>query len=315
MGTQGRERVGRSGRLGRWLLVIGLAAVTGLSGCCTPHVIDPPRCDLVLACRGIPKDARDHVHIFIVHGADPLDWANIEGVRTYLAELGFCQTHLAQFWHLTQAIDDVKQVHREDPDAHFVLIGFSLGANMVSTITRCVKDDGIAIDLLVYCGGNSLMNKPRDQPDNAKHIVNILATGWFFNGAQMDRAENVTEPDVFHFGSPSHPRTMAMLLHHLTALASVSPHQQVTYVEPPPPEPDPSPHPELLPPPPPVQQARDEWDYLKPNTQLAALPPDPNPKPQLMQRKGLFNGKTLALILSGKADQPYPPPTTNDPGR
>jgi hypothetical protein len=283
-------------RLLPWLIAVGL---TASAGCCSTHVVDPPSAELVAACRSIPKCARDHVHIIFVGGADWCDWANITGVREYLAELGFCQSHMAQCYHLVNALLDVKRVHKEDPDARFVLVGFSLGANMVSTITRCVKDDGIPIELLVYCGGNSLCNKPRDQPDNARHIANILATGWVFNGAQLDRAENISEPDVFHFGTPAHPRTVALLVHHLAAIAADCPHDVVISLELPPLETAPTPRPVE---PPPADQPRDEWDFLKPAPgQLKTLPPDPNAvKPEDKPIKGFFGGKPLPLILSGQ---------------
>ena len=53
-------------------------------------------------------------------------------------------------------------------------------------------------------------------------------------------------------------------------------------------------------PPPSKEQTRDEWDFLKPSKELAALPPDPNQAPEPQTRRGFFGGKTLALILSGK---------------
>jgi hypothetical protein len=294
--TPGTGTIRKWGRLSRWLVAAGLSGVAGLSGCCTWHVVEPPPPELVASCRSIPQEAREHVHIFFMHGVDFCDWANLGGVRQYLADLGFLQSHVGQWYHLTHAIEDMKQVHREDPQAKFVLVGFSLGANMVSTITRCVKEAGIEVEVLVYCGGNSLMNKSRDQPDNARHIVNILATGWFFNGSQMDRAENIDVPDVFHYGSPSHPRTVSLLVHHLTAIAASCPYTVVDRKEEPL-EMGPTPQPISLPE---VEAKRDEWDFLKPSKELATLPADPNAKPPETGRRGFFGPRSLALILSGK---------------
>jgi hypothetical protein len=150
------------------------------------------------------------------------------------------------------------------------------------------------------------MNKPRDQPDNAKRIVNILATGCFFNGAQMDRAENISEPDVFHFGTPSHPRTLALVVGHLTALAATRPHAIIQKPDLKPLDPEATPlDSEPLPPPKELPEtmpvaARDEWDFLKPSEKLKLLPPDPNLQPPVTERKVPWGGKTLASILAGK---------------
>src|SRR5262249_60003608 len=133
--------------------------------------------EYVAACREAPKCARDHVYIFMINGLDPVDYSNMTGVRHYLNELGFQKTYYGQLYHTPYFDNEVRKIHQADPDAHFVLIGFSFGANMVRSIAQGVKREGIQIDLLVYCGGNTLKNCDNDQPDNARRILNILATG------------------------------------------------------------------------------------------------------------------------------------------
>src|SRR5262249_44985843 len=159
----------------------------------------------VLACRSLPRDARDRVHVIFIGGLDWCALADNPAPPRYLPGPGFHPAHPAPFFPPPDPPHQNRRPDQEHPPTRFAVVGFSLGANMVSTVTRCVKDDGIPIELLVYCGGNTLCNKARDQSDNARHIVNILATGWIFNGSQLDRAENISEPDVFHFGTPSHP--------------------------------------------------------------------------------------------------------------
>src|SRR5947209_15827084 len=115
------------------------------------------------------------------------------------------------------------RIHEEDPNCRFVLVGFSFGANMVRYLANSARDDGIPIDLLVYFGGNTLKNEAYDQPENAARVVNILASGAVWNGAWMDRAENIHETDVYHFGSPSHPYSVELLTRELGEVASPVP--------------------------------------------------------------------------------------------
>jgi hypothetical protein len=102
---------------------------------------------------------------------------------------------------------------------------------------------------------------PADRPENTTTIVNILACGCIWNGAQMDGAINLEESDVFHFGSPRHPRTLEILTNELTELAA-----SVPFVENQEPQPatilgeEPTPRPVKRT----VPQKQDEWDFLKP---------------------------------------------------
>jgi hypothetical protein len=275
-------------RLMRALVLVGMLAGTGgcvritypmefppinLSYC---HPVDFPHPEQMAPSAAVPQWSRNHVHIFIVHGMDPLDFANLEGLNDYCQNLGYIKTHYGQLYHLWQFQSDLRKVHQEDRDARFVLIGFSFGANMVRELANAVKDDGIKIDLLVYLGGNTLKNTPPNQPDHVLHIVNILATGWIWNGAKMDRADNIDCDDVWHFGSPTHPKTLAVLARELAVVAARVPLPPALRTLPegdelPPPRPL---APEELPRPRPArppaadkQQAKDEddWNFLEPN--------------------------------------------------
>ena len=237
---------------GRWQRTLGLClmAAVGLAapGCLGfLHPVEPLAPETRTACKVYPSCCRDHVYVFLIHGMDPLDYANLEGLRDYIDGLGFHKTYFGQMYHTRKFEKEMRRIHAEDPDSRFVLIGFSFGANMVRYLANSAKGDGIPIDLLVYFGGNTLKNEPYDQPDNAARIVNILASGAIWNGAWMDRAENVHETDVYHFGTPSHPYSVELLTHELAEVAS---HVAVVEDGPPPPP------------------SEGEWDFLKPVSRL-----------------------------------------------
>jgi hypothetical protein len=239
------------------------------------HPIDPAVPELADPCRMLPKCARDHVYILFVHGMDPADCANLSGVRDYVQALGFQKTYYGQLYHLHQLKKAVHEIHEKDCDARFVLVGFSFGANMVRNIAQAAKEEDIQIDLLVYLGGNTLKNCPKDQPENVKRIVNILAQGCIWNGDRMDRAENVQVKGRWHFGSPSHPYTLQVLAQDLAEIASsipipVSPDHQM------PPWEETAPTPRKLETR--KSEPRDQWDFLKPVSRLGELPlPKPTP--------------------------------------
>ncbi len=132
-------------------------------------------------------------------------------------------------------------------------------------IANHVADDDIMIDLLVYFGGNTLKDVPSSQPDNVAKVVNILASGWIWHGATMQRAENIQVIDVWHFGSPTHTQSLEMLTEELTEVAA-----KVQFLELAPPAPEQLPvSPRPVTPPPPAPE--DEWDFLKPTRHLTPL--------------------------------------------
>jgi hypothetical protein len=232
---------------------------------CCLHPIDPAEPKLLEPCRTLPKCARDHVYVFFVHGMDPCDCANLTGLRDYVQSLGFSKTYYGQMFHTLHFETVVQQIHKDDPEARFVLVGFSFGANFARDICQSAKKEGIPVDLLVYLGGNTLSDGPKDQPENACKIVNILATGCIWNGDTLEHAENIQVQGVWHFGSPTHPQTLEVLARELAVVAARVPVPPATAPTMPPAD-------ETAPTPRPVQAQkpapRDEWDFLKPVSRL-----------------------------------------------
>lgn len=219
----------QQGRWRRRLGVVSLAALSllGGQGCLSfVHSLPLPPKEQIVQSEGIPAPARHHVHIFLIHGLDPLDLANLGGLTEYINQLGYFKTHYGQLYHLWEFKKEVARIHKQDPQARFVVMGFSFGANVARALVNAVKEEGVFIDLLIYMGGNTLDNTPRTQPEHVVHIVNILALGCIWNGAEMDRADNIHYNDVCHFGSPTHPKTRELLARELAAVAA-----RVPYVE------------------------------------------------------------------------------------
>jgi hypothetical protein len=272
------------------------------------HPVEEPPPDAWTTLKMFPQCARDHVYLFFITGLDPFDHSNLTGLIEYCRTLGFNNSYYGQMWHGHRFADEVRRIRREDPEARIVLVGFSFGANVMKLMANSLhhKND-IPIDLLVYLGGNTLENVPENRPDNVLKVVHILATGYIWKGHQIDGVENCKLADAWHFDSPTHPHTLAMIAHELAEVVARVPVVEVVpgpreALVPVPPEAEPIPAPVEPParelpgavsqldegaaapapaapatPPGPAEArqdgaARDEWDFLKSASQLT--PPE-----------------------------------------
>jgi hypothetical protein len=257
----------RGPRLGQELIANLVVAFSfaGAPGCLSfVHHVDRPAREVVAPCDDVQKCCRDKVYIFIIHGLDPCDVANLRGVRDYVNQLGFRKTYFGQLYHAGFFERELHRIHHECPEARFVLIGFSYGANAARDLAQSARAAHIPIDLLMYLGGNTLKNTPEDQPENAREIVNILATGCIWNGAEMDRAQNYNVSDVYHFGSPTHPLTLEILARELAVIGNFVPGSELPTPSPKMDGPAPT-APDTMPR---AADRRDEWDFLKPVAKL-----------------------------------------------
>src|SRR5262249_20248294 len=138
MSDQGKllPRVGRltlMGGRGLWLRCLAAGAATVLtvtgSGCLSfMHPVHSPPHDCLEPCLAIPHCCKDHVYVFLINGLDPFECGNLRGVQDYLHSLGFNRTYYAQLYHGLFIKSEVRRLHEEDPEAHFVIVGFSFGA-------------------------------------------------------------------------------------------------------------------------------------------------------------------------------------------
>jgi hypothetical protein len=204
-------------------LLAGLCLLSSVGCLSFYYPIETPGPEVTIGCQELPKACKDHVYIFVIHGLDPLDLANLNGLCDYIHHLGFNKTYYGQLYSRPVLEQEMLKIQESDPGARYVVIGFSFGANQARDLTHFAGEHGIHVDLLVYLGGNTLENVPADRPENTTTIVNILASGCIWNGAQLDGAINMEVSDVHHFGSPTHPRTLDVLTRELTSLAAAVP--------------------------------------------------------------------------------------------
>jgi hypothetical protein len=263
-----------------YIAILGLVLSSGCMGFVHP-VTKPAAADLQ-PNEGIPQECRNHVHVFLVHGVDPLDVGNLDGLTDYVQSLGFIKTHYGMPFHSFFFLKEIRKIHHEDPTARFVLVGFSYGAGLVRDMTNDLERDGIMVDLMVYIDGVALYQRALDRPTNTLKLVNILSC-YRDESNTFEDAENARCPDVWHFGTPTHPTTLKILARELAAVAV-----RVPVVErqlPPLPDTAPHPKPSVLPPPlqaprvlpppkevPPTPTSREGWNFLSPDGNSLGVP-------------------------------------------
>jgi hypothetical protein len=220
-----------------WLAlgIAGLLTLTGAANAswppgCLLHPVDPPRPEVAQQCLALPACARDHVHIFLLNGLDPCNLCNLRGLYDYVLALGFHQVHFGQMWHAWRYVKMIRQVRQEDPHARIVLLGYSIGANLVRKIAQDLNEDCTRIDLLVYFAGDFVCNSRRFTPDNVCRILNIrawglvfLGGGAFIKGADIDGCENLSLGFVRHSCAPANKQALELLARELIDLAASVP--------------------------------------------------------------------------------------------
>ncbi len=253
-------------------LLLGWALVATLSGCFkgtqlnTPIITPQHR----ILCGSMPQACRSHVYVFFILGIDPLDCADLGGLREHLQKIGFTKSYLGDWFYKSYFAKEMVKIAREDPLARFALIGYCLGASTARELAE-ERKDGPPIDLLVYLGGGS--DGPR--PGNVLKLLNIQGSSHLHKSTEVEGAENVTYPEVGCMGSVTHRKTLDVLVRELTLVGSRVP---VIDRHPPPapflePRPRPLPGPVLpgpLPGPPGPPARPDEWDFLQPRPLVPA---------------------------------------------
>ncbi len=188
------------------------------------HEAQRQQLDPAASCQAAPKCCRDHVYLFLVNGLDPVNYGDLTGLRDYLHKLGFNNTYYGQFFHGHAFRKEIYRIHDRDPQARFVLIGFSIGANVVHSLAESVQDHAVTIALMVYLSGNNPVTPmPAKRPENVECFLNVLACGIMKNRGERGDAENLRVPNTRHFDIPMHPTTQRALAEKLAMLVASVP--------------------------------------------------------------------------------------------
>jgi len=237
------RRQGSRWRLGLWLLWGNLL---GSSGCLAfLHPITAPTSDLVESCHTLPRGCRNHVYVFLINGLNPADSLAFSDLREYVNRLGFGKTYSGQVYHAYSFAHEIRRIHREDPEAHVVVVGSPTGVKALQSLLPDAQTGSSAVDAVVYIG-------------------------------ERPAAEGASPAGAAVWVALGEAGALALVAEELTEVAG-----RVTVVETSRPETGPALE-EAPTPRPVVPQAageRDEWDFLKPVAILHAHQDEPERTP------------------------------------
>lgn len=120
------------------------------AGCVTPcH----KACDKVLA----PNDGlhettlaqRNRIHVFVINGNEPFGRDGLSKLSTHLNESGFAKVNVGGLVFRPYFQAKIRQAHRDDPDARFILIGYGFGAAAAEGMAAALHGEGVPIEAIV----------------------------------------------------------------------------------------------------------------------------------------------------------------------
>jgi hypothetical protein len=263
------RRARRIGSLG--LLLAGWAAGAGCS--CHLHSVHPVPEDLAQVCDCIAPCGRNHVYTFFVQGVDPLDCANLEGVKEYVQSLGFHRAWFGHWFHVHKFADEIVRISQDDPDARFVIVGVACGTDAGRKLAEAVGGHGICVDLLVCLDSDPLAKGGAGRPENVQKVITILTSDRKGKSVAHD-AEEVYLAEGGVFAAATNPGTLEVLARELATLAGSFPAPEDH-----PKAPFPCGGPTSRPSTAKAPDERDDWDFLKP-TPVDTRPAPPAPPPQ-----------------------------------
>jgi hypothetical protein len=209
------------------LLAVGYVLLASQLSASPPSALERPLPAVVDGERGCPApdkllpSPRDHVHLFFVGGLDPIDFAGLKTLQAYCESLGFRNTYWLEWYEGRRLEEEVPGIRSHDPEARFVFVGYSLGANVIRTMARSLGEtDGIEIDLLVYISGNLLKYGCQSTPPNVAKVIHIMADGCVYRETPTVGAENYQLKNTLHFNTPPHPQTLCIVGRELPLVAA-----------------------------------------------------------------------------------------------
>ena len=258
-------------RVSPLLLLLALLGGPGCLSCF--HPVAKPTLEQTDLCQTLPRDCRGGVYVFLINGVDPFRYGNLSGLRDHLIGLGFNNVYYGELYHTGWFGEELRRVHKENPDARFVVVGYSRGAEPAGHMAHEAAKEGIPIDLLLYLDARIIPAPDVKDQLPIGRTVHLQSDGPRGQPSEVKGAESVVLTKAGHFEVPSHPYSVEFLTSEVIRIAQTVP---VTL---PPDEPPPPLVPPAPPPRPVIAQKpgpRDEWDFLKPVSRFKkqeAVPP------------------------------------------
>jgi hypothetical protein len=176
-----------------------------------------------VAVADITSFAVPNTRVYVINGLDPFGWGGLSQMADRIRDSGYPDTRFGRWYQSLRYEREIRQMHRDDPSAQVVLIGYSLGVYRAKAMANRLTRDGIPVAMVGYIGGDYLRNTPSSTPGGVP-VVNVTGNGYlltgknlFFNGTEISGADNVRLPGVNHFGLPKQEQTLNALVNGMNA--------------------------------------------------------------------------------------------------
>ena len=211
-----------------WLAVGGTLACAGPLAAADPPIVMPDYAVPVLTPASAPSIAAaaqdPFTRVYLLNGADPFGWSKLSGTADRLRASGYPDTRYGGWFRGRQFEREIRRSHAESPGTPVAIIGFSAGTYQAKAMAGRLTRDGIPVAMLGYIGADYLTNGGSSQPAGVGRVVNVRGDGFlltgrnlFFNGTDLNGADNLRLPGVRHFDLPRQEETLSALIGGLDA--------------------------------------------------------------------------------------------------
>ncbi len=133
----------------RWLVAAVVATVLAVSGCATCGSTGyglaeqaGPNCE-------VPTAQRNQVYVFAVSSLNPASVLALDKFREEVNKQGFAKVASGQIIHTSWMASEMQRIHKEQPDAVFVIVGTDSGGTTAVTLAEKVQAVGVPVTAFV----------------------------------------------------------------------------------------------------------------------------------------------------------------------
>jgi hypothetical protein len=159
-----------------------------------------------------PACTPEQLHIFIIHGWDPLDLAQLKKMTCCIREWGFPNVCLKKCHERKSLVADVAAIRAGNPCAQFAFIGYSAGANVARDAAIELHENcGIDVRLVVFLSGNLLGWGKSNSLPFVERVIHVRSWDDCLLAPKICRAEMHTVYRSWHYSAPHHPTTVCVI--------------------------------------------------------------------------------------------------------
>jgi pimeloyl-ACP methyl ester carboxylesterase len=152
----------------------------------------------------------------------PHIYGSLNGISDYIEELGLKRPRVATHYWRWCFQKEMRRIYQRDPEARFVLIGYSMGGGVVQEIARTMAAEGIPIALVVFIDAHGICSDLDHRPGNVVRTVNINSQSPILHGRVLADAENYQVNTFRHLAAPKNVECLETLARELIGVASGS---------------------------------------------------------------------------------------------